>query len=200
MKTEKRSLVAWSVFIATLLICVTLSACSASTETNEKPGSTTSVEETNDTVAQTKTIGSMDEFKTNMENSDYYVQTGSFAELNTIDLASKGKLLSCFGNNAGSVYTVLYLPPAPEQDNAKGNPERGLDDEIQTLYDDPSVENYPANPFFSPAGWQYKLRADEALVLYTELPPECKYYSFINYIMFTEEKEGKNYKNEKGYF
>ena len=59
---------------------------------------------------------------------------------------------------------------------------------------------YPANPFFSPAGWQYKLRADEALVLYTELPPECKYYSFINYIMFTEEKEGKNYKNEKGYF
>ena len=207
MKTEKRSLVTWSAFIATLLICIILSACSASTETNEKSSSATSVEETNDTVAQTtepatasKTIGSMDEFKTNMENSDYYVQKGSFAELDTVDLASKGKLLSCFGNNAGSVYTVLYLPPAPEQDNAKGNPERGLDDEIQTLYDDPSVENYPANPFFSPAGWQYKLRADEALVLYTELPPECKYYSFINYIMFTEEKEGKNYKNEKGYF
>ena len=130
MKTEKRSLVTWSAFIATLIICIILSACSASAETNEKSSSATSVEETNDTVAQTtepatasKTIGSMDEFKTNMENSDYYVQKGSFAELDTVDLASKGKLLSCFGNNAGSVYTVLYLPPAPEQDNAKGNPE-----------------------------------------------------------------------------
>jgi len=115
-------------------------------------------------------------------------------------MASQGKLMSCFGNNAGSVYTVLYLPPAPEQDNAKGNPDKNLPDEVKTEYDDPEVENYPANPFFSPAGWQYKLRADEALVLYTELPPECKYYSFINYIMFTEQKEGKVYKNEKGYF
>ena len=77
MKTEKRSLVTWSAFIATLLICIILSACSASAETNEKSSSATSVEETNDTVAQTtepvtasKTIGSMDEFKTNMENSD----------------------------------------------------------------------------------------------------------------------------------
>lgn len=144
--------------------------------------------------------GRMMEFKTNLENSNFYVQQGSFEELDTIELASKGKLLSCFGNNAGSVYTVLYLPPAPNQDFAKGNAERGWEDEKATIYDDPDVKNYPANPFFSPAGWQYKLRRDEALVLYTELPPECKYFSFINYIMFTEEKEGKDYSGEKGYF
>ena len=42
MKTEKRSLVTWSTFIATLLICIILSACSASTETNEKSSSATS--------------------------------------------------------------------------------------------------------------------------------------------------------------
>lgn len=94
----------------------------------------------------------------------------------------------------------MYLPPAPEQDNAKGKPERGLVDEIKTIYDDPDVENYPSNPFFSPAGWQYKLRSDEALVLFTELPPECKYYSYINYILFTEKKEGKDYSSEtKGF-
>ncbi len=144
--------------------------------------------------------GRMNDFKANLENSDFYVQQGSFEELDTIELASKGKLLSCFGNNAGSVYTVLYLPPAPNQDFSKGNAERGWEDEKATIYDDPDVKNYPANPFFSPAGWQYKLRRDEALVLYTELPPECKYFSFINYIMFTEEKEGKDYSGEKGYF
>ena len=144
--------------------------------------------------------GNMNALKTNLENSDFYVQQGSFEEFDTIEMASKGKLLSCFGNNAGSVYTVLFFPPAPNQDFAKGYAGRGWDDEKATIYDDPDVKNYPANPFFSPAGWQYKLRQDEALVLYTELPPECKYFSFINYIMFTEEKEGKNYSGEKGYF
>ena len=121
----------------------------------------------------------MNALKTNLENSDFYVQQGSFEEFDTIEMASKGRLLSCFGNNAGSVYTVLFFPPAPNQDFAKGNAERGWDDEKATIYDDPDVKNYPANPFFSPAGWQYKLRRDEALVLYTELPPECKYFSFI---------------------
>jgi len=149
----------------------------------------------------TKTVGDMETFKAHMEGKDFYVQQGEFAELDTIKKASEGKLISCFGNNAGSVYTVMYLPSAPEQDNAKGKPERGLVDEIKTIYDDPDVENYPSNPFFSPAGWQYKLRSDEALVLFTELPPECKYYSYINYILFTEKKEGKDYSGEtKGYF
>ena len=135
-----------------------------------------------------------------LEKDDFYVQEGKFIELDTIKLASKGQLISCFGNNAGSVYTVFNLPAAPEQDYAKGNPERGWADETAAIYDDPDIENYPANPFFSPAGWQYKLRADEALVLITQLPPECKYYSFINYVMFTEKKPGKDYSREKGYF
>ena len=52
--------------------------------------------------------GNMNALKTNLENSDFYVQQGSFEEFDTIEMASKGKLLSCFGNNAGSVYTVLF--------------------------------------------------------------------------------------------
>ena len=141
---------------------------------------------------ETADFGNPADFKTGMEEN-FYVQEGSFQELDTIEMASRGKLMSCFGNNAGSVYTVFFLPPAPEQDYAIGNPERGWADEAPTAIDDPEIENYPANPFFSPAGWQYKLRQDEALVLFTGLPPQCKYYSFINYILFSQEIELKDY-------
>lgn len=37
-------------------------------------------------------------------------------------------------------------------------------------------------------------------MLFTGLPPQCKYYSFINYILFTQEKENKDYTGEKAYF
>lgn len=135
-----------------------------------------------------------------LEDDGFYVQQGSFYELDTIKEASAGRLLSCFGNNAGSSYMVFNLPAAPEQDNAKGNPDYNWPDDPATLYDDPDVENAPANPYFAPGGWQYKLGQDEAIVLITQLPPECKYYSFINYVMFTAQKEGKDYTNEKGFF
>ena len=140
------------------------------------------------------------QLQTLLENEGFYVQQGSFYELDTLKEASAGRLLSCFGNNAGSSYMVFNLPAAPEQDNAKGNPDYNWPDETATLYDDPNVENAPANPYFAPGGWQYKLGQDEAIVLITQLPPECKYYSFINYVMFTQQKEGKDYTNEKAFF
>lgn len=144
--------------------------------------------------------GDAAQLKTLLEQSDLYVQQGSFYELDTIKEASEGRLISCFGNNAGSAYMVFRLPPAPEQDAAKGVEAYGWPDETPTDYDDPAVENAPSNPYFSPYGWQYKLRQDEAIVMVTPLPPECKYYSFINYIMLSEQKAGKDYAGEKGYF
>ncbi|MBU5480742.1 hypothetical protein [Blautia sp. MSJ-19] len=127
--------------------------------------------------AQTESIsdtGDTAQLKTLLEDSGFAVQQGSFYELDTVKAASEGKLLSCFGNNAGSSYTVFDLPEASEQE--------------------------VPNPTFPPAGWQYKLCQDEALVLVTTLPSECTYYSFVNYIMFTEQKEGKDYTNEAGFF
>lgn len=112
--------------------------------------------------------------RTVLEQADFTVQQGRFYELDTVKYASEGKLMSCFGNNAGSVYMVFDLPDAPGQ-------------------------TVP-NPVFPPDSWQFKLRQDEALVLITALPPECTYYSFINYIMFTEQQEGKNYSEENGFF
>ncbi len=203
-----------SLLILNLFVLSTVFGCQASKEQNSESDITTSIvsssEQTENNNSQTENItmqtektdlfGLPKDFKENMEQNNFYVQEGRFDELNTIELASQGKLISCFGNNAGSVYTVFYLPPSPEQDYAIGNSELGWDDEQATEYDNPDIENYPANPYFSPAGWQYKLRADEALVLFTELPPECKYYSFINYALFTEEKENKDYSKEKGFF
>ncbi len=203
-----------SFLILNLFVLSTVFGCQASKEQNSESDITTSIvsssEQTENNTSQTENItmqtektdlfGLPKDFKENMEQNNFYVQEGRFDELNTIELASQGKLISCFGNNAGSVYTVFYLPPSPEQDYAIGNSELGWDDEQATEYDNPDIENYPANPYFSPAGWQYKLRADEALVLFTELPPECKYYSFINYALFTEEKENKDYSKEKGFF
>lgn len=158
--------------------------------------STTEAPENSDTAQD----NNASQLQTLLENEGFYVQQGSFYELDTLKEASAGRLLSCFGKNAGSSYTVFNLPAAPEQDNAKGNPDYNWPDETATLYDDPNVENAPANPYFAPGGWQYKLGQDEAIVLITQLPPECKYYSFINYVMFTQQKEGKDYTNEKAFF
>ncbi len=138
--------------------------------------------------------------KTLLEKESFYVQQGVYRELDTVKEASAGRLLSCFGNNAGSAYVVFSLPAAPDQDTSLGSEKLGWPDEISSVYDDPAIENAPANPYFAPGGWEYKLRQDEVIVLITPLPGECKYYSFINYIMFTEHKPGKNYEGVKGMF
>ena len=129
--------------------------------------STTEAPENSDTAQD----NNASQLQTLLENEGFYVQQGSFYELDTLKEASAGRLLSCFGNNAGSSYTVFNLPAAPEQDNAKGNPDYNWPDETATLYDDPNVENAPANPYFAPGGWQYKLGQDEAIVLIT--PPNA---------------------------
>ena len=144
--------------------------------------------------------GSPEELKHQLEANDFYVQDGTLYEFDTLKLASEGKLLTCFGNNAGSVYLILNLPPAPDQDAAQGNPERGWEGEKASLYDDPEIENAPANPYFSPAGMHFKLRQDEAVIVITRLPDPCKYWSFIAYDMFTARQEGKDYSNQKGFF
>ena len=115
-----------------------------------------------------------DILKTSLETAGFTVQQGSFYELDTIKEASEGRLMSCFGNNAGSCYRVFQLPDSPDQE--------------------------VSNPPFLPQGWQYKLCQDEAIVLITPLPPQCKYYSFTNYLMFTEVKDGKDYSAEKSFF
>ncbi len=129
------------------------------------------------------------------------VQEGHFEYMDTIALASQGKLISCFGNNAGSGYLVPMIPPAPNQDAAPATEMGNFSwpaEEPSALYD-ASAENAPANPYFSPVGWTYKLRQDEAVVLVGTLPPECKYFSLINYVFSSAVKPGKTY-GERSFF
>ena len=154
--------------IYTLLLCCLLSAGMFTGFPHTT--SVTAAEQT----ASDESFGDAAQFQSLLKDSGFTVQQGSFYELDTIKAASEGKLMSCFGNNAGSSYMVFNLPDAPDQE--------------------------VPNPAFPPGGWQYKLCQDEAIVLVTPLPPECTYYSFINYIMFTEQKNGKDYSNEAGFF
>ena len=129
------------------------------------------------------------------------VQHGSFQELDTLKLASEGKLISCFGNNAGSTYLVNFLPPAPNQKPAAAVPEHGWPAEEPSPFFDPdAAETFPANPYFSPAGWSYKLRPDEAVVMAGPMPPECVYFSLINYVLLSAVAPDKDYANSKGFF
>ena len=54
--------------------------------------------------------GSAEQLKANLEGGGFSVQQGEFNEFDTIQMASEGKLASCFGNNAGSVYTTPSCP------------------------------------------------------------------------------------------
>ena len=43
--------------------------------------------------------GSPEALRTELENTDFYVQDGILYEFDTLKLASEGKLLTCFGLN-----------------------------------------------------------------------------------------------------
>ena len=137
----------------------------------------------------------------NLLSEAWDVQAGHFEYMDTIALASQGKLISCFGNNAGSGYLVPMIPPAPNQDAAPATEMGNFSwpaEEPSALYD-ASAENAPANPYFSPVGWTFKLRQDEAVVLVGTLPPQCKYFSLINYVFSSAVKPGKTY-GERSFF
>lgn len=78
----------WLSFAAGMLLILMLGAVSAAAEEGDR----------------TQTL------RSNLEESGFYVQQGLFRELDTVKLASEGKLMSCFGNNAGSAYVVFSLP------------------------------------------------------------------------------------------
>ena len=95
------------------VLCLVLSAWPVMAAETEKESSL--IQEAQD---PSSLLDSSEFFKEILEADDYYVQQGQYRELDTVKLASEGKLLSCFGNNAGSAYIVFNLPAAPEQDTS----------------------------------------------------------------------------------
>ena len=63
------------------------------------------------------TFGDVDAFEANLEAAGCVVQRGELRLLDTLQLASEGKLISCFGNNAGSAlpgeFSAACAQPGP---------------------------------------------------------------------------------------
>ena len=53
-------------------------------------------------IQAAEVTGSAEKLVSQLEDADFYVQNGYLYEFDTLKLASEGKLLTCFGNNAGS--------------------------------------------------------------------------------------------------
>ncbi|MFW6035447.1 MAG: hypothetical protein ACOCRZ_04260 [Halothermotrichaceae bacterium] len=123
---------------------------------------------------------------TGLEENNFIVQEGEFKYLNILKLCSLGLVDTCMGNNATSAYALCLLPPAPNQNPAKGQkPSVG--------YNPDNPDNYPANINFIAPGGTFKLRADEAIVIIGQTPPPAVYFSFQSYLFFVENKPDKDY-------
>ncbi|MDD2431437.1 MAG: hypothetical protein PHD88_05410 [Firmicutes bacterium] len=131
--------------------------------------------------------GNIREFIATLKERGFVVQRGELRQVDILDLCSRGLVKSCFGNNAGSPYATLLLPPAPDQDPL---PEREpqVDNLLKGSDEFPPISGLPL----------YRLRSDEAVVLIGKTPPAAHYFSFRSYLGFMENKPGKQYESTIG--
>lgn len=121
-----------------------------------------------------------------LEERGFIVQKGKLKYLDILKLVSEGKIDTAFANNAGAPYATYLLPPAPNQDPSSAQkPPKG--------YNPQNPNNYPANIEYTAPGLDYKLRADEAIVLIGKTPPSAYNFSYKSYLGFVENKLSKDY-------
>ncbi|MDP4091155.1 MAG: hypothetical protein Q8930_18065, partial [Bacillota bacterium] len=126
------------------------------------------------------------DFISTLEERGFIVQEGKLTYFDMLKLVSEGKMDTAFANNAGAPYATYILPPAPNQDPAPGQkPPKG--------YNPQAPDNYPANIVYSMPGMDYKLRADEAIVLIGKTPPPAYNFSYRSYLGFVENEPSKDY-------
>ncbi|MDW8803016.1 hypothetical protein P8V03_17915 [Clostridium sp. A1-XYC3] len=126
------------------------------------------------------------DFISTLEERGFIVQEGKLEYLDILKLVSEGKFDNAFANNAGAPYATYFLPPAPNQDPSPGQkPPKG--------YNPQDPNNYPANIEYAAPGMDYKLRADEAIVLIGKTPPPAYNFSYRSYLGFVENKPSKDY-------
>ncbi len=101
-------------------------------------------------------------------------------------LVSGGKIDTAFANNAGAPYAAYILPAEPNQNPSPAQkPPKG--------YNSHNPNNYPANIEYAAPGLDYKLHADEAIVLIGKTPPPAYNFSYRSYLGFIENKLSKDY-------
>ncbi|MCB2324041.1 hypothetical protein LGL55_25040 [Clostridium tagluense] len=130
--------------------------------------------------------GNIKDFISTLEERDFIVQEGKLKYVDILKLVSEGIIDTGFANNAGAPYASYLLPPAPNQDPSPAQkPPKG--------YNPQGTNNYPANIEYTAPGLDYKLRADEAIVLIGKTPPPAYNFSYRSYLGFVENEPSKDY-------
>ncbi|SHI14271.1 hypothetical protein SAMN02745944_02712 [Clostridium magnum DSM 2767] len=126
------------------------------------------------------------DFISTLEERGFIVQEGKLKYFDMLKLVSEGKIDTAFANNAGAPYATYLLPPSPNQDPSPAQrPPKG--------YNPQDPNNYPANIEYTIPGMDYKLRADEAIVLIGKTPPTAYNFSYRSYLGFVENEPSKDY-------
>jgi hypothetical protein len=111
-------------------------------------------------------IGDVDAFKQALEQDGFTVQQGGLTYFDFMKLYNNGVMPSAYGNNPATKYLVYLVPPAA------GHEVTGI---ISDIIKELGV-TAKVTPFWS-------LRPDEAVVFVGRTPPECRYFSFDQYLM-----------------
>jgi len=123
-------------------------------------------------LAENETYDS-EAFQQALEQDGFTVQEGDLGFFDTIRLLEEGVLPSAYGNNPTTKYMIYFVPPAPGYE---------IDERISGLTSILGVSEN-TTPFWN-------LRPDEAVVFVGRTPPECRYFSYDNYVIH------KTYGNE----
>lgn len=131
----------------------------------------TALAENVETNAETYDAGA---FRQALEQDGFTVKEGELGYFDLIGLLEKGVLPSAYGNNPTTKYVAYFVPAATGYE---------VDGRISKLT---SALGMSGNT--TPI---WNLRPDEAVVFVGRTPPECRYFSYDNYIMH------RTYGNEK---
>ncbi len=117
-------------------------------------------------LAQNMTTGDVKAFQQALEKDGFTVQQGRIAFFDLIKVYDVGVLPSAYGNNPSTKYLTYFVPPAP------GHKVPELFAKIASAFG--MKENLSAI---------WNLNPDEAIVFVGRTPPECRYFSYDNYIV-----------------
>jgi len=105
-------------------------------------------------------------FQQALEQDGFTVQEGDLAYFDLLRLLEEGVLPSAYGNNPTTKYVIYFVPPSPGYE---------VEERISEIASTLGVSEN-TTPFWD-------LRPDEAVVFVGRTPPECRYFSYDNFIM-----------------
>ncbi|WP_229388219.1 hypothetical protein [Methanosarcina sp. DH2] len=119
-----------------------------------------------DMEANDTEVNNTEAFQQALEQDGFTVQEGDLGFFDTIRLLEEGILPSAYGNNPTTKYLIYFVPPAPGYE---------VDERISRLTGILGIGGN-TTPFWN-------LGPDEAVVFVGRTPPECRYFSYDNYVI-----------------